>query len=249
MSLRVGLTGGVASGKSTVASMLGDLGAFVSRSDEIARLMMEPGQALFRSIAQHFGREVLQADGRLDRRVLARIAFVEGRVQELNDLVHPPVIAAQELWMQSVAKSNPEAVIVVESALLLETRHGGSSDPGMATHAGLPPDSTSEAWRTRFDRILLVTAAQTLRTERYVQRVLASDPAGDRLALARDAHLRFAVQMPEEQKAALADAVIQNDGSMLSLRALVEESFRGFEAEARGHRRDAMSRAGSGTSG
>ena len=93
--LRVGLTGGLGSGKSTAARLFAALGAHVLQSDAIGRELMEPGQAVYAAIAAHFGDGVVLADGRLDRGKLARIAFADGRVEELNAIVHPAVIARE----------------------------------------------------------------------------------------------------------------------------------------------------------
>ena len=98
--LRVGLTGGLGSGKSTVARMLRDLGAEVIESDELGRALMEPGQQAFQEIVRVFGKEVLLPDGRLNRARLAEMAFKGGRVKELNAIIHPAVIEAQRRWME-----------------------------------------------------------------------------------------------------------------------------------------------------
>src|SRR5258708_22853823 len=93
--LRVGLTGGLGSGKSTAARLCAALGAHVLQSDMIGRELMEPGQAVYATIVDHFGNGVVQPDGRLDRAALAKIAFDDGRVEELNAIIHPAVIARQ----------------------------------------------------------------------------------------------------------------------------------------------------------
>ena len=95
--LRVGLTGDLGSGKSTVAGMLAARGAVVLSSDEAARAMMQPGEAVYAAIVREFGPEVVAADGTLDRRRLAEIAFdtAAPRVEALNAIVHPAVLAAQ----------------------------------------------------------------------------------------------------------------------------------------------------------
>ncbi len=87
--LRVGLTGGLGSGKSTAAKLFAAHGAHVLQSDAIGRELMQPGQAVYAAIVQHFGPGVVLPDGRLDRAALAQIAFAEGRVEELNAIVHP----------------------------------------------------------------------------------------------------------------------------------------------------------------
>src|ERR1035438_1886103 len=118
--LRVGLTGGLSSGKSTVAAMLRELGAEVVEADELGRELMEPGQLVFSEIVRVFGPEVVGPNGRLNRARLAEVAFKEGRLQELNAIVHPAVIAAEQSWMEQVFASNPAAVAVIESALIFE---------------------------------------------------------------------------------------------------------------------------------
>jgi len=118
--LRVGLTGGLGSGKSTVAGYLRDLGAEVIEADALGRALMEPGQPVFSSIVERFGSEVVSPDGRLNRARLAELAFQDGRVKELNAIVHPAVIAAERCWIEKVFARNPAAVAVVESALIFE---------------------------------------------------------------------------------------------------------------------------------
>ena len=118
--LRVGLTGGLGSGKSTVAQILKELGAEVIESDELGRALMEPGNATYDEIVRAFGAEVVGADGRLNRPRLADLAFKANRVKELNAIVHPAVIEAQAEWMKQVFARDPVAVAVVVSALIFE---------------------------------------------------------------------------------------------------------------------------------
>lgn len=244
--LRVALTGGAASGKSAAAAMFAEMGAFVSQSDEIARAMMQPGEAVFDRICEHFGSGVVGRDGTLDRRLLAKLAFEDGRVEELNAIVHAPVIAAQAAWMREMGWRYPDAVLVVESALIFETRHGGAAQGSLkqvdvaedavdvaASGGVMGDDVVSAPWRTRFDRIVLVTAAEPLRVKRYVSRALLRDSTADRDALERDARARFAMQMPEERKAMLSDFVLRNDGTPEQLREEVVTLFPILQGEAR----------------
>src|ERR1017187_4883846 len=108
--LRVGLTGGLGSGKSTAAAMFAELGAYVLSADEIARELMQPGQAVYAAIGERFGPGVMKADGTLDRAALARIAFGEGRIEELNAIVHPATIARQAELIEQIAARDPDAV-------------------------------------------------------------------------------------------------------------------------------------------
>lgn len=209
--LRVGLTGGLGSGKSTVATILRELGAEVIEADELGRAVMEPGQAVYEEIVREFGPAVVCDDGRLDRVKLAELAFRGGRLDDLNAIVHPAVIAAQGDWMRSIFQRNHEAIVVVESALIFEVerdaRQRGESE-GILSF-----------WRRRFDRIVLVTASEELKIARYVER---RSPGKWDEQVAADARSRLAMQIGDEQKASRADFVIENNGTLPELRHRVE---------------------------
>lgn len=208
--LRVGLTGGLGSGKSTVAQMFRDEGMPVIEADAVGRELMEPGQSVYRAIVEYFGPEVVRADGKLDRARLAEMAFGGGRLKELNALVHPAVIAAQEEWMREVFAGDANAVAMVESALIFEASQG--------------EDASVPGWRDRFDRVLLVTAPDEVKIERYVGRVLEAEPGHSRERTAeaeRDARARLARQIPDAEKIPLCDAVIDNSGSVEATREQV----------------------------
>jgi dephospho-CoA kinase len=219
--LRAGLTGGLGSGKSTVAEMLRALGAEVIEADELGRALMEPGQAVFFAIVEHFGADVVGPDGRLNRARLAEMAFKDGRVQELNAIVHPVVIEAEERWMEGVFARNPAAVAVVESALIFEVERD-------ARLRGERETLLSD-WRRRMDRVIVVTAPNELKIARYVARV---SPNGEGRAAAEASALeRLRHQIPDEEKAARADYVLENDGDLAALHAQVEALWPRLEAE------------------
>lgn len=194
--LRAGLTGGLGSGKTTVAAMFRALGAHVIEADAIGRELMSPGHDLYNAIVDHFGSEVVRADRSLDRTLLANLAFRQDRLAELNHLVHPPVIAAQQQWADEIFAKDPSAIAIVESALIFEADQQGSA-PG---------------WRERFDRIVLVTAPLEVRIARYVDRMRQIPGTPDRAHLESDARRRIAAQIPDSEKIPLADYVIHNDG-------------------------------------
>ena len=200
--LRVGLTGGLGSGKSTAAAIFQSLGATVLSSDEIGRALMQPGEAVFAAIAAAFGPGVLLEDGRLNRPALAKIAFTEGRVEELNAIVHPAVIDRQAELANEIGQRDPHAVVIAESALIFETKYGGEG-----------------GWRHRFDTLILVTAPEELRIARFIARSTAGRvPSLDELAaLEAEAHNRIAQQIPDEQKAALCNYVLTNSGPLTEL--------------------------------
>ena len=220
--LRVGLTGGLGSGKSTVANMLRELGAQVIEADELGRALMEPGQAVYQQIVTAFGPEVVGPDGRLDRPRLANLAFEGGRLHDLNAIIHPAVIAEQQRWMNGVFARDPATVAVVESALIFEVerdaRARGESE-GVLAH-----------WRNRFDHILVLTAPDEVKIARYAGRVAEAGPARD--AAVRDARIRLARQMPDPEKAARTDFVIENTGDVAALRAQVESVWEKLQAES-----------------
>ena len=220
--LRVGLTGGLGSGKSTVATALRELGAQVIEADELGRALMEPGQSVYDEIVRTFGPEVVATDGRLDRPRLAKLAFEGGRLDELNAIVHPAVIRAQQQWMDGVFARDPAAVAVVESALIFEVerdaRARGESEGVLAD------------WRNRFDYILVLTSPDEVKIARYAARIAQPGPA--REAAVRDARIRLGRQIPDAEKAARADFVIENTGDLADLRAQVESVWRQLCAES-----------------
>jgi len=213
--LRVGLTGGLGSGKSTVAGYLRELGARVIEADELGRALMEPGQTVFAEIARVFGAGVVGADGKLDRARLAELAFRGGRLNELNAIVHPAVIEAQREWMAGVFAEDSDAVAVVESALIFEVerdaRLRGESEGVLAD------------WRRRFDRVVLVTAPDEMKIARYVERL---SPGAWNEAIAADARSRLQRQMTDAEKVARADFVLENTGDRAALRKVTELAWR-----------------------
>jgi dephospho-CoA kinase len=234
--LRVGLTGGLASGKSTVAAALRSLGAEVIEADELGRALMEPGQLVYAEIVRVFGPQVVGPDGKLDRARLAEMAFKGGRLQELNAIIHPAVIAAEQCWTEQVFARDPAAVAVVESALIFEVerdaRLRGESESVLAE------------WRRRLDRIIVVTAPDELKIARYAARVCvagadrAAGVPSDRSsslgweAAEADARLRLARQIPDAVKAARADYIIDNAGDKEALLAQVEKVWQLVRAES-----------------
>lgn len=200
--LKVGLTGGIASGKSVVGEMLAALGAHLVQADHIAHALMEPGEPVYNEVVRHFGREILNSDGSVNRGKLAEVAFGppgsnEGspRVADLNRIVHPAVIRSQEEWMHAVSLQDPHGVAVVEAALLIEA--------GAAK---------------RFDRLIVVTCDLEQRAERFARRQKVD------LKTARaEVRRRMAAQLPDEEKIKLADYVIDNSGSLQKTREQVRQ--------------------------
>ena len=210
--LRVGLTGELGSGKSTVARLLAARGAVVLSSDEMGRAMMQPGEPAFEAIVQQFGPAVLAPDGTLDRGELAHLAFDPDRprIGELNAIVHPAVLAEQEQRIAELARSQPSAIVVVESALIFAAKHAAGEAP----------------WRERFDRIIIVTAPDEIKIARFIERASAGRllSAEERGSLRMDAQRRLAMQRtPPEPSAGWL--LIQNTGDLGTLERRTEEVF------------------------
>ncbi|MGC2298697.1 MAG: dephospho-CoA kinase [Acidobacteriaceae bacterium] len=201
--LRAGLTGSLGSGKTTIAAIFREHGLHVLEADGIARSMMQRGEPVFRRIVEHFGRGVLCQDGTLDRPRLAALAFGEGRLNELNQIVHPPVVAEQERQTTGIFARDPRAIVVIESALIFEAEAWG----------------TVPHWRERFDRIILVTAPEEINIQRFLTRILPADASLEqRDGAERDARARLAAQIPDAKKLSLADFIIDNSGSLEATR-------------------------------
>jgi len=200
--LKVGLTGGIASGKSVVGEMLVALGAHLVQADHIAHSLMNPGEEVYNEVVRHFGREILNPDGSVNRHKLAELAFgptgadqPSSRIADLNRIVHPAVIRSQEEWMHAVSLQDPGGIAIVEAALLIEA---GAAE--------------------RFDRLIVVTCTLEQRGERFARRQKV-DLETARAEVAR----RMAAQLPDEKKVKAADYVVDNSGSLEQTQKQVQQ--------------------------
>jgi dephospho-CoA kinase len=229
--LRVGLTGGLGSGKSTAARLFAAHGAHVLQADAIGRELMEPGQAVYAAIVNHFGKDAVLPDGRLDRGALAKIAFTDGRVEELNAIVHPAVIARQAELSEAIFQRDPQAVVIVESALIFETKYG-ETKYGETNYSGSQIDD-GKPWHHRFDRIIVVTAPEEVKIARFIARSAAGEVTTERRAqLEAEARRRLTQQISDEQKSALADYVLTNGGPLAELEWQVDQLWPILKAAA-----------------
>jgi dephospho-CoA kinase len=215
--LKVGLTGGIASGKTVVGEMLAALGAYLVQADRIAHQLMLPGQLVYNEVVRHFGGGILNPDLSVNRAKLAEAAFgsaapatqakpsaLPSRIQELNRIVHPAVIRSQEEWMEDRGRQDPDAVAIVEAALIIEA--------GAAQ---------------RFDRLIVVTCSDEQRIARFAARQKI-----DLAAARKEVNRRMAAQLPEAEKAKAADYVIDNSGSLDQTRQQVRQLWQALHADA-----------------
>jgi dephospho-CoA kinase len=159
--LLAGLTGGIATGKSTVSRLFVECGARLIDADVLAREVVAPGRPALQQIVESFGREVLRPDGTLDRDRLGKAVFGDpAKLEKLNAIVHPYVAVAQEQRSREIAGKEPHAVIVYDAALLIE--------------AGA---------HKRMDKIIVVTADEQTQLARLKARDhLSAEEAGRRIA-------------------------------------------------------------------
>ena len=184
--IRVGLTGGIACGKSTVAKMFEAMGARLIHADAVAHELYAPGQPVYQEVVKLFGPEIVKEDGQIDRARLGAIAFGQGRIEELNRIVHPAVIRRQEQLMNEITAREPNAVVIVEAALIYE--------------AGV---------RNRFAKVIVVTCRPDQKVTRYAQRTGISE-----VAARAEVERRSRAQLPDAEKIRRADYVIDNSGPL-----------------------------------
>ncbi len=125
--LAFGLTGGVASGKSTVARCFRDLGAHIIDADRIGHESIEPGRAAYQEILDHFGTGILDSSGRIDRKILGPMVFADPqKLRALNAIVHPRIIGRSDELAREYHAQNPHSVVIVDAALIFEAGIGGT---------------------------------------------------------------------------------------------------------------------------
>ena len=168
MILRTGLTGGIASGKSTIARIFAKLGCIVVDADQIVTRLYQPGEAGHEALVRTYGSGILLPDGTIDRRKLADVAFASDEAAKaLNALIHPLVVAEEVRLMDATLKG----IVMVEATLLIEA--GG---------------------KDRYDRIVIVDVDPEIQLARAVARGMSREDAARRIArqMPREERLRYA---------------------------------------------------------
>jgi dephospho-CoA kinase len=196
----IGLTGGIGTGKSTVAGMLRELGAVIVDSDEIVRELQAPGQPMLEEIAATFGPGVIAADGTLDRAKLGDIVFRDPDARRrLNGIVHPGV-GRESAARLAAARESGAPLVALDIPLLYETRRGGSASTANSGVAA----------------VVVVYAPRELQIARQLERN-AYDQA--------EAERRIDSQISIEEKREMADHVIDNSGSLEETERQVRELY------------------------
>jgi dephospho-CoA kinase len=188
----IGLTGGIGSGKSTVAGLLAAKGAVVVDADAITREVQQPGTPVFQAMVERFGPGIVAADGSLDRPTVADIVFADpGALADLNAIVHPAVGAAIAERMAALAST--EAVVILDVPLLVEAAQAGRGYP--------------------VDGFLVVDVDPEVAVHRLVEQ---------RAMREEDVRARINRQASRAERLARADRVIRNDGSPAELEEQVD---------------------------
>lgn len=204
----IGLTGGIAAGKSTVANRLVEHGAVHIDADQLARAVVEPGTPGLAAIREAFGAGMIRADGTLDRAALGAHVFSNAaELEKLNAIVHPAVRELSDFLIRE-ASSDPQAVVVYDVPLLIEA-------------------STAQPHAHPFDLIVVVHASEETRLRRMVELRAMSET---------DAANRIKAQASDAERMAVADIVIDTDGTLEHTLAQVDELWE------RAHRAAALSR-------
>jgi dephospho-CoA kinase len=186
--------------------MFAELGVHTVDADEIAHDLMRPGEKVYDEVVRRFGQEILNPDKTVNRARLAELAFDQKRprIYELNSIVHPAVIERQQQWMEEIRQREPDAIVMLEAALLLE--------------AGL---------RKKFDRVIVVSCKPQQRTERWEKRLNV-----DAETARREVTRRMMAQAPDEAKIQAADFVVDNSGSVEETRKQVQKIHEALVSQA-----------------
>jgi len=180
-----GVTGTIGTGKSTVARMFAELGAFVIDHDKISREVVEPGKPAWQAIADYFGNGVLNDDRSINRQALADIVFNDpASLQKLNSIVHPAVLEEDRRLVGERKLADPDGLIIKDVPLLLE------AGPEIA--------------HLLVDKIIVVFASPDVQLKRLIARGVPAD----------DARNRIRTQLPVKDKTKYADYVVNNDGTL-----------------------------------
>lgn len=199
--LVIGLTGGIGSGKSTVATLLAERGATVIDVDALGREVIAPGGRAEGQVIVEFGPEITDAEGHIDRAGLARVVFGQPEaLTRLTAISHPAINAELADRLDAVRgdEGSAESVVVLDMAILVESTLG----------RGDPEHS--------YTKVVVVEAPPDLRVRRAVARGMEAD----------DVRARIASQATDDQRRAVADAVITNDGDLATLAERVDELWR-----------------------
>ena len=199
----VGITGGIACGKTTVSDLLAEKGAIPINADEIGHGLLKADSPVINVLINTFGQEILEASGDVSRKKLGAIVFRDKAAREqLNSILHPLIIQRSRARARQLVTEDPNCIVLLDAPLLIEA---GAYDT--------------------VDLIVVVTAP----TETQVQRTLARSIAQGRSLTERDVQARIDAQMPLTEKVTYADVVIENEGTLAELQQQVDTLWKALQ--------------------
>ncbi len=193
----VGITGGIACGKTTVSALLAEKGAIPINADEIGHQLLKADSPMIDELVNAFGREILEESGDVSRKKLGAIVFEDKSARErLNAILHPLIIQRSRSRARQLVLQDPLCVVLLDAPLLIEA---GAYDS--------------------VDLIVVVTAAPEIQ----LQRILERSHAQNRPLTENEAQARIDSQMPVSEKIKYADVIIENDGTLKELNEQVDQ--------------------------
>jgi len=194
--MKLGLTGGIASGKSTVSAMLVRLGAKLVDADQVAREVVLPGEPALMQLSKQFGQEILKSDGSLDRQALGRIVFTpdKQKLKELEAILHPAIRERMHKRMDAYLAEEPNRLVIADIPLLFETGQ-----------------------EAMYDAVLLVYVPKVTQLERLMAREGMTE---------EEAKVRIELQMDMEEKKQRADYIIDNSSTLEHTQRQIENIWR-----------------------
>ena len=201
----VGITGGIACGKTTVSELLAEKGAIPINADEIGHQLLKADSPVISELVDAFGQEILEESGDVSRKKLGAIVFKDKSARErLNTTLHPLIIQRSRTLARQLVMENPSCVVLLDAPLLIEAGAYNS-----------------------VDLIVVVTASP----ETQLQRILERSQVQNRPLSETEAQARIDAQMPVKEKVKYADVVIENEGTLDELNKQVDALWEKFQKD------------------
>lgn len=203
----IGITGGIACGKTTVSELLAEKGAIPINADEIGHQLLKSDSPIFDELTETFGLDILDESGDVSRKKLGVIVFNDKvALEKLNALMHPLIIERSRLQARKLVSEDPSCVVLLDAPLLIEA---GAYDS--------------------VDLIIVVTSSRDLQ----IKRILERSHSQNRPLTESEAHARIDSQMPVSEKVKYADIVIENNGTLETLQGQVDQVWNNLKSQTK----------------
>lgn len=203
----IGITGGIACGKTTVSELLAEKGAIPINADEIGHQLLKSDSPIFNELTETFGLDILDESGDVSRKKLGGIVFNDKvALEKLNSLMHPLIIERSRLQARKLVSEDPSCVVLLDAPLLIEA---GAYDS--------------------VDLIIVVTSSRDIQ----IKRILERSHSQNRPLTESEAQARIDSQMPVSEKVKYADIVIENNGTLETLQGQVDQIWNNLKSQTR----------------